>query len=94
MVDLPEAIAGSDDTDFLRALIQDAGQRLMDIAVTAVCGAGMPERSPDREVQRDGSSCDFSRLPCDEGAAARGTPHMPGGGGGRIGTGPAVGAVR
>jgi hypothetical protein len=35
MIDLPEAIAKSDDTDFLRELIQEAAQRLMDIEVTA-----------------------------------------------------------
>ncbi len=40
MIDLPGMIAKSDDTDFLRELIQDAAQRLMDIEVAAVCGAG------------------------------------------------------
>ena len=40
MIDLPEAIAKSDDADFLRELIQDAAQRPMDIEVAAVCGAG------------------------------------------------------
>ena len=54
MIDLPEVIAKSDDTDFLRELIQDAAQRLMDIEVAAVCGAGHGERSPDRENQRNG----------------------------------------
>ena len=54
MIDLPEAIAKSDDTDFLRELIQDAAQRLMDIEVAAVCGAGHGERSPDRANQRNG----------------------------------------
>ena len=54
MIDLPEAIAKSDDADFLRELIQDAAQRLMDIEVAAVCGAGHGERSPDRENQRNG----------------------------------------
>jgi transposase-like protein len=54
MIDLPEAIAKSDDADFLRELIQDAAQRLMDIEVVAVCGAGHGERSPDRENQRNG----------------------------------------
>ena len=53
-IDLPEAIAKSDDADFLRELIQDAAQRLMDIEVAAVCGAGHSERSPDRENQRNG----------------------------------------
>jgi transposase-like protein len=54
MIDFPEAIAKSDDTDFLRELIQDAAQRLMDIEVGAVCGAGLRERTPDRENQRNG----------------------------------------
>lgn len=47
MIDLPSVIAKSDDTDFLRDLIQDAAQQLMDIEVAAVCGAGHGERSPD-----------------------------------------------
>ena len=46
MIDLPEVIAKSDDTHFLRELIQDAAQRLMDIEVAAVCGAGHGERNP------------------------------------------------
>jgi transposase-like protein len=54
MIDLPGVIAKSDDTDFLRELIQDAAQRLMDIEVAAVCGAARGERSPDRENQRNG----------------------------------------
>ena len=54
MIDVPEAIAKSDDTDFLRELIQDAAQRLMEIEVGAVCGAGLRERTPDRENQRNG----------------------------------------
>ncbi|PVA08408.1 hypothetical protein DC366_19450, partial [Pelagivirga sediminicola] len=54
MIDLPEAIAKSDDADFLRELSQDAAQRLMDIKVAAACGAGHGERNPDRENQRNG----------------------------------------
>ena len=54
MIDLPAVIAKSDDTGFLRELIQDAAQRLMDIEVGAVCGAGLHERTPDRENQRNG----------------------------------------
>lgn len=54
MIDLPGMIAKSDDADFLRELIQDAAQRLMDIEVAAVCGAAHGERSPDRENQRNG----------------------------------------
>ena len=36
MIDLPEAIAKSDDTDFLRELIQDAAQRLMEFDREAI----------------------------------------------------------
>ena len=54
MIDLPGVIAKSDDADFLRELIQDAAQRLMDIEVYAVCGAGHGERSSERENQRNG----------------------------------------
>ena len=54
MIDLPGMIAKSDDADFLRELIQDAAQRLMDIEVATVCGAGHGERSPDRENHRNG----------------------------------------
>ena len=54
MIDLPGMIAKSDDADFLRELIQDAAQRLMDIEVAAVCGAGHGERCSDRENQRNG----------------------------------------
>ena len=38
----------------MRELIQDAAQRLMDIEVAAVCGAGHGERSPERETRRNG----------------------------------------
>jgi len=54
MIDLPGVIAKSDDADFLRELVRDAAQRLMDIEVSAVCDAGHGERSPDRENQRNG----------------------------------------
>jgi len=54
MIDLPGVIAKSDDADFLRELVRDAAQRLMDIEVSAVCGAGHGERSPDRANQRNG----------------------------------------
>ena len=52
MIDLPGVIAKSDDADFLRELIQDAAQRLMEIEVVrpivrrrawrAQLGAGEP----------------------------------------------------
>jgi len=54
MIDLPGVIAKSDDADFLRELIEDAAQRVMDIEVAAVCGARHGERSPERENQRNG----------------------------------------
>ena len=53
MIGLPGVIAKSDDADFLRELIQDAVQRLMDIEVATVCGARHGERTPDRENQRN-----------------------------------------
>ena len=54
MNDFPEAIVRSDDADFLRELVRDVAQRLMDIEMAAVCGAGHGERSPDRKNQRNG----------------------------------------
>ena len=36
MIDLPGVIAKSDDTDFLRELIQDAAQRLMEFDREAI----------------------------------------------------------
>ena len=40
MIGVPEPIAKSEDADFLRALIQDAAGRLMDVDVSALGGAG------------------------------------------------------
>lgn len=54
MIDLPGLIAKSDDTDFLKDLIEDATRRLMDIEVSAVCGASYGERTALRENQRNG----------------------------------------
>jgi len=54
MIDLPGVIAKSDDAEFLRELIRDAAERLMDIEVSAVCGAGHGERTPERENKRNG----------------------------------------
>ena len=54
MIDLPGLIANSDDTDFLRGLIGDAAVRLMEIEVTALCGAAPGERSPLRENHCNG----------------------------------------
>ena len=36
MIDVPSVIAKSDDTDFLRELIQDAAQRLMEFDRQAI----------------------------------------------------------
>ena len=44
----------SASNEFLRELIRDAAQRLMDIEVSAVCGAGHGERTPERETRRNG----------------------------------------
>ena len=54
MIDLPELIAKSEDGDFLHDLIRDAAERLMDIEVSALCGAGHGQRTPLRENQRNG----------------------------------------
>jgi transposase-like protein len=54
MIDLPGVIAKTDGAEFLRDLIRDAAERLMDIEVSAVCGAGHGERRPERENQRNG----------------------------------------
>ncbi len=54
MIDLPELIAKSEDGDFLRDLIRDAAERLMDIEVSALCGAAHGQRTPLRENQRNG----------------------------------------
>lgn len=54
-IGLLEAIAKSDDENFLCELIQDAAQRLIDIEVVAACCAGQGERSPDQANQRKSS---------------------------------------
>ena len=43
----------SASNDFLGDLIEGAAQRLMDIEVSAVCGAGHGERTAERENQRN-----------------------------------------
>jgi transposase-like protein len=47
-------VAGSNDAEVLREPIRDAARRLLAIEVSAVCGAGHDERTPERESQRNG----------------------------------------
>ena len=42
------------DADFLRDMIQFAAQRIMDLEVEALCGAGYGERSETRSNKRNG----------------------------------------
>ena len=51
---LQAAVQNADAGDFLRALIGYAAQRLMDLEVEAVTGAGYGERSPERQTRRNG----------------------------------------
>ena len=53
-MDLQTAIQKADDGEFLRELIGYAAQRLMDLEVEAVTGAGYGERSPERLTRRNG----------------------------------------
>jgi transposase-like protein len=47
-------IVEADDGDFLRELIGSAAQRLMELEVENVAGAGYGERNPDRQAHRNG----------------------------------------
>jgi len=53
-MDLRTAIEKADDGQFLRELIGYAAQRLMDLEVEALTGAGYGERSPGRQTRRNG----------------------------------------
>ena len=53
-MDLRTAIEKADDGDFLREMIAFAAQRLMDLEVETLAGAGYGERSPQRQTQRNG----------------------------------------
>ena len=54
MIDLSELIEKSMDGDWLREMIGFAAERLMDLEVEGLCGAGFGERSEDRVNHRNG----------------------------------------
>jgi transposase-like protein len=54
MMNLQALLANSSDTDLLREMIGFAAQRLMDLEVEGLTGAGHGSRSPDRVNQRNG----------------------------------------
>jgi transposase-like protein len=54
MIDLSDLIEKSTDGDWLREMIGFASQRLMDLEVEGLCGAGFGERSEDRTNHRNG----------------------------------------
>jgi putative transposase len=51
---LAELVEKGADTDILRQMIQHVAQRLMDLDVEGLCGAGYGERSPERTNSRNG----------------------------------------
>jgi transposase-like protein len=53
-VNLQALLGKSADADFLREMIGFAAQRLMDLEVGSLTGAGYGEKSSDRLVQRNG----------------------------------------
>ena len=54
MMALRSMLEKGTDADLLREMIDFAAQRLMELEVAALTGAGHGERSPDRLVQRNG----------------------------------------
>jgi hypothetical protein len=54
MMTLRSMLEKGTDADVLREMIGYAAQRLMEMEVQAVTGAGHGERCPDRQVQRNG----------------------------------------
>src|SRR5579859_2094913 len=54
MMQLQALVEKSPDADFLREMIGFAAQRLMELEVGALTGAGYGEKSPDRLAQRNG----------------------------------------
>jgi putative transposase len=51
---LCQLVEKSSDADLLREMIGFAAERLMELEVQALTGAGYGERSPDRLAQRNG----------------------------------------
>ena len=54
MMALRSMLEKGTDADLLREMIGFAAQRLMELEVQSLTGAGHSERSPDRLVQRNG----------------------------------------
>ncbi len=71
MMNLRDFVEKTPDADLPREMIGFAAERLMELEVGAVTGAGYGTKSPTRRVQRNGLSYAFPRLLCDKGAAAR-----------------------
>jgi transposase-like protein len=53
-MDVQALLGKSADADFLREMIGFAAQRLMDLEVGGLTGAGYGEKNPDRLAQRNG----------------------------------------
>jgi putative transposase len=53
-MDLHDLVGKTPDADFLREMIGFASQRLMELEVGALAGAGYNEKDPERLAQRNG----------------------------------------
>ena len=53
-MDVQALLGKSADADFLREMIGFAAQRLMDLEVGGLTGAGYGEKNPERLAQRNG----------------------------------------